>query len=788
MRQLTDDVEDDIYEMIDFFEDSLNENADSIRVEKIGNKPAKTYKLLKATRCAIAQCSPSIIAGIIIKHLKMIDIYYYDGEIPNQHERIAEAFGVWTGENVSSFSATKTEKKRHSSVFYRKPHFEIDREAGKASMVIPEQKIREEDFAGAVSACVRCKDKTILVPLSLYRAFGAIVSEPTRIEVDSIFEAFSIEIKSNNKKIFEIPQKSFRIFDADFDETDKLHKGQNYLLVKSGVSISGNLESVYKNTSYPAWDEYSFAEVTDGTVLYLDGRKMCVTGHFDDAPLFEFVSNEYTLIFEGKQIQTAYHHPTVSFMISRAMIKGSFVWCNKQRFNIVRQANSIIELPDDPNDYGVTILLDDLLDPVEGQYLIWLDEPGKTPKLLCRYVLITDLRCYPERRRFIFQQTASVFVSGDYMLTPINCSWLTPEECIVDLTDGNESADFKLMLAGTEYDLSVPLLIFKYGFEKEWRVQRPDYLWHTELKNDLYVNVPGASAALVYKGKNEKELIPGENISDGVFRFDISSITQSIRASSCTFSSIKLKFYDNKWRNICLYRVQKRLWINKKDIVFNDGIVCVDADCRGNSQLSVRFAKNDTKEIVVEKTLVNGLNPFPELDFDGLYDIEYFENEVDPFGFTIKQTPVGRPQHKVGAVDLDDISNCKIVPYRIRNKSQDLSLDYSYTAFITSRESESKYFGTLTERKISTPGGPKYIMRTLSDNLRIRLYREESDLEILSLKTKDWDEYGDLYYDRQGKKLISWGDEVLDRSTDRHRFVPLYGDTTEFFIKIRRVK
>ena len=132
MRQLTDDVEDDIYEMIDFFEDSLNENADSIRVEKIGNKPAKTYKLLKATRCAIAQCSPSIIAGIIIKHLKMIDIYYYDGEIPNQHERIAEAFGVWTGENVSSFSATKTEKKRHSSVFYRKPHFEIDREAGKA--------------------------------------------------------------------------------------------------------------------------------------------------------------------------------------------------------------------------------------------------------------------------------------------------------------------------------------------------------------------------------------------------------------------------------------------------------------------------------------------------------------------------------------------------------------------------------------------------------------------------------------------------------------------------------
>jgi hypothetical protein len=234
--------------------------------------------------------------------------------------------------------------------------------------------------------------------------------------------------------------------------------------------------------------------------------------------------------------------------------------------------------------------------------------------------------------------------------------------------------------------------------------------------------------------------------------------------------------------------VQKRLWINKKDIVFNDGIVCVDADCRGNSQLSVRFAKNDTKEIVVEKTLVNGLNPFPELDFDGLYDIEYFENEVDPFGFTIKQTPVGRPQHKVGAVDLDDISNCKIVPYRIRNKSQDLSLDYSYTAFITSRESESKYFGTLTERKISTPGGPKYIMRTLSDNLRIRLYREESDLEILSLKTKDWDEYGDLYYDRQGKKLISWGDEVLDRSTDRHRFVPLYGDTTEFFIKIRRVK
>ncbi len=51
-RQILDDIEESIYEIIDFMVDSLSSSSDSdnIRIENYGNKPAKTYRLLKATR------------------------------------------------------------------------------------------------------------------------------------------------------------------------------------------------------------------------------------------------------------------------------------------------------------------------------------------------------------------------------------------------------------------------------------------------------------------------------------------------------------------------------------------------------------------------------------------------------------------------------------------------------------------------------------------------------------------------------------------------------------------
>jgi len=63
-------LEDSIFEMIDFMNDSLSLNSDNVRIEGFGNKPPKIYRLLKATKNVIAQCSPVTICDLISEHLK----------------------------------------------------------------------------------------------------------------------------------------------------------------------------------------------------------------------------------------------------------------------------------------------------------------------------------------------------------------------------------------------------------------------------------------------------------------------------------------------------------------------------------------------------------------------------------------------------------------------------------------------------------------------------------------------------------------------------------------------
>lgn len=91
-RQLTDDIEDDIDDLIGFVTESLSKNSDIVSIDKVGNKPAKSYKLLKATRTLIAQSTSTVICNTFFDHLVLMDNYYYDGKLPSQSDRFSEAF------------------------------------------------------------------------------------------------------------------------------------------------------------------------------------------------------------------------------------------------------------------------------------------------------------------------------------------------------------------------------------------------------------------------------------------------------------------------------------------------------------------------------------------------------------------------------------------------------------------------------------------------------------------------------------------------------------------------
>lgn len=789
-RQIPENLEDSIFEMIDFMNDSLSLNSDNVRIEGFGNKPPKIYRLLKATKNVIAQCSPVTICDLISEHLIMIDEYYYDRKLPKKDNRIASGFIAWceTKEAEINLEPNINRRRKAIGVFYNKPYFEVNRSHEQAFIVIPSQKFREEEFNGSAFIKLEYDNKTIKKQLDIYRAYGVFVSEKLKIAIDNIFASYRIDIISSTTRSFKIPEKEYRLFDEDFTEIQKLKKGQCYILAKKGTSVKSDLHSVYVNPHHDLWDEYSYSNINEDTVIYIKNRPISISGEFSEEPIFEYVSKEYILYSGERQIQTAYKHPIISFKVAKKALAGTLIWCNNNRFCAkMENVSSIYEFDYDLENCGVSIALSNVLDNKDGLYQIWIDEPGKHRRLICQYVLITSLRCRPEKPRFIFCDKALVHIIGDYDITPLNCERVSDNVYSLDLTSGTEKAIFELLLEGVNYTLIVPLKVFKYGFSKQWKYRRENYLWFPEIENDLFVFMPGATRAFVYLG-NEEECIEGEKQSNGEFRFDITDFVNKIRQSSSAFANINLKYFDNKWRYLPLFRVLKRLWLHKFEMVYLNNMVRIISEYEGKAKLKVRISDFATKEIVIEKYLNNGITAFPELDYNKLYQLEKIQVILDPFGFSEQSTSLG-VIYKIGTIDFSDLTNCKMIIKSIACNGVMLNLDHIYTVYNLTKISYFTYIGKLTFKpKLANNCSKKIRESDLFEKVRFEIMIEDGVVNIISLHSLEDGDWTEIWYDVKTNKLISASDDILYTSTNYERFIPLYEDITDYNVEFRRVK
>lgn len=786
LRQIPNNMDDDFSEMSEFFDSTLKENDEIFCLHNLDNKPAKSYKLLKATRTLFAQGDAVFLSNVIYNHLKIIDDYYYDEKKPSETDRFGNAFIKWTEKATELTGDIRRVNKRRSDIFYHRPYFHINRSADKVALVIPEQKFRNEDFNNNVMVTISTNGMSQQFSLSLYRAFGVLVSEQIKIPINDMFAEMKVTISSSTDRIFEIPRRSYRIFDEDFYEMLKLHPGQNYLLVKKDCEVKG-AEAIYANYSYRLWDEYSYADVDEKTVIYIDHIPISITGSFILGPSFTHVSSEYQLFVNGEIIQSVYKHPNVSFKVAKKAFNGCFVCCNSSRFQLASVAASLVELPDDTENYGVTLILDEVLDDDDRLYKIVVDEPGKGLKEVCRYVMISALRCHPEKPRYIFSNEALISIYGHYDIKPINCTRIdNTSDYKFDLTTGAEYADFSLWLDEYDYTLRIPLKIFKHGFEKAWNFSKPEYLWHTDLKNDLFISMPGATEAWVFLASKYSGLeVPGKSLGNGVFRFDITKIAQEIRTSPKPYNYISIRYKDNKERKLSLYRVLNRLFVEKAAVFFDDdNRASVDVSYEGKSDLLIRFCDQTTGNTIVERKVINGKNEFPELTAAGLYTMYLYEATPDPLGFGQGKHEIGHPKHGIGVINLDDISNCKVLVCEVSYGGSRLPMDYLYKIFILDRIDEFTYTGRLYEQHKPDETGVIYRVNTLIDNILFECIPDGGELVLLSIQSRyDEDIYDPVYYDRKLRKFIS-----SDRITSREysRYIALYDDRTDFKTEIRR--
>ena len=125
---------------------------------------------------------------------------------------------------------------------------------------------------------------------------------------------------------------------------------------------------------------------------------------------------------------------------------------------------------------------------------------------------------------------------------------------------------------------------------------------------------------------------------------------------------------------------------------------------------------------------------------------------------------------------------------RILNKERALKQQYTYVVFDIQKETDNVYFGKLMYSPKVKGGAPKQKPRTLFEKVRFEVVLDESKIQVLSLNIIEDEDAFIPYYDSTAQVLISENSDILLKSREFTRYIPLYEDETTYYVDFRRVR
>lgn len=804
-RQLHDEIFEDLEDLSGFMAETLINNNDTIISGKSGVKATKTYKLLKSTRAIFAQCTSENLQKIFYPILEMIDRYFYEGEIPeiitNRYEK---AFVNWLEKRENEKNEVRENVRIERKVISHKPYIHVDDGNERAFLIIPAQKFRNDECDGNAFVEIKVNGCIETRRLELYTSFGIFISEQIEIQILDIFMRIDISIKSMTIRNYKIAENSYRIFDRQWNNIGKFTKGHNYLLTKkSATVIWGNENDVidlYDGCGF--WNYYS-AKIGEESVCYVDKHPLSILGEFSIEPIFDSVVEKYTITKRNKKVLVAPLHPIISFVVPEVKIGGTSLKVNGRSYMLldIYEKNCCV-WPEDKTKVAVTMALEDVLGHAQGFFTIELDIPGEQNKLLCEYLALKKFSCKFNKARFMYDEYARFTVvhhSTVLMNIPPNWSQLDIVEnysTTYKIPLSSETEDIKFDFYMDEiFTLSMPLKVFKYGFSlSEMKINKPEYLWYGDLKQILYVKIPSAVSAGVYWGRNEEHVLEGGELEPGLFRINISEFIRNIKDKyKEKYQYISICYVDNKKRKISLPPILRNLLVEpffELEYSEKEGVYTT-LNLKGKAILYLTVKDHQTDNIVIDhRECYEGKNLFPELTKEGYYDLYPVMEESDEFGFDVIETPL-KVKKGVGAIDIKDITNCKLIVKSLVCDEEMLPLEYEYWVYLKEKEAENTYLGYMNSMKRE---GKKINKDTLKKfgRIRIELYQMDEEIkatmQLFSYYEKIW---MDPYYDVERKMIISCDSTLLDTAQDMSRFILLDSEITEFIFgrtSIRRIR
>ena len=365
----------------------------------------------------------------------------------------------------------------------------------------------------------------------------------------------------------------------------------------------------------------------------------------------------------------------------------------------------------------------------------------------------------------------------------------------IQIEGGEKELSFGVDIAEKQYIISLPIYIFGYGFSSsQLCYKRDDYLWYSDVGEQLYVYIPGAEEVYAYWMRKLEPSYFGDELGEGLFRIDLSEIKRKvIEAYKMKWQYINLGYLLNgKKRTIPLPAVLRTLIVDPFFKLYYDKVVYMDINIMGKADLYVSIANYREKSLLVVRRKINsGRNEFPELSFNGFYDIYPTMEENDEFGFESLDTKM-KEMRGMGCLDTDNMVNCRFQIKDIIYDEELLSFEYTYLIETKTKVEKDVYEGTIFRVQKSPDGKMIWDTKKPFGWVRMKLYQNDEEvkftLEIYSKKEEDW---LPLYYDRARNYLLGCDNNLIDTLKDYNRFVPLEEDTTEYIVdtsKLRRVR
>ena len=807
-RELSPDIREDYSELSDFMKTTLSSGDDTIIERDEVTKTAKFYRLLKSTRAVFAYADQETIHQIFYPTLQLIDRYFYDSIVPQSPaDRYERAFKKWCekAESMAEKGAGRSHGVR--SFIGRRPYLRVAVFRELVSLVIPPMKFRHDACDGTASVIVTINGQTRTRSLELYRSFGMYVSEDLTLDVSDLFGEIEIRIVSLIEKTYRIPGQNYRFFNSSWNSIPKLRQGQNYLLAQKGITVKSQreedcIESVY---NYRNWQYHSFS-ITDESVIFLDNRPLSIVGEYSPEPVFEEQIDAYKVRDNvGKALLAATGHPQISFLLDSRKLRGTALLVNNKRYPLeVFPERAVFEWPKDKALSAVNVDLSSLLPPEDGRYQIVLDAPAETNKTLCEYLILREFRCKLDKAAYFYDKEAVLHIEGSgHAVTERPDDW-TAEPCRsgvqyrIPLNVQHELLSFQIDL---QYWVSLPVPMFQYGFSQtELRIDRPDYLWYTDLGETLYLTIPGAKRAHVsYTGLASPIRAFGETISENSFRIDISPIKQQIISDKDrTWHTLTLWFSSEKECELSLPAVLRKLEV-RPDIKlrYQDGSVCCNVDAIvGKADAYLTAVETETGSPVLEAfPIAVGQNRISELHRGVLYDLQLFMEESNEFGFLSERTDLAKIQG-ISCEDWNELVGCRLTVDTIVKDGKTLTLQYDYTVILEEKVGNNQYVGSMFGRKrshssvgyrneeghISRLGKAFFVLSIEGDTLK-------ASPRLFSYVDEIWHF---PYYDVQDQQLLHADDWLLTQSQYLHsRFQKLTNMDTAMILNtdtIRRIK